>query len=183
MENFTYHLHINDTQLRNGLTQLFSQLENFSEADMKVADIVLSDGGDARTGSDHIIDITPADWPIDFKALVVHVKSKFEHTAHLKLGDVTLDFHQRHIYDSAGQEALLTEMEIELLKYLNNHLGQSCSKDDLLKNVWQYADDVTTHTVETHIYRLRQKFPPMERLINTTENGYMLNLSGETDDA
>lgn len=51
----------------------------------------------------------------------------------------------------------LTEKENALLTYLTEHLGESVSKETLLIDVWNYNPDVETHTVESHIYALRQK--------------------------
>ena len=51
---------------------------------------------------------------------------------------------------------MLTEKEIQLFELFLNSKG-SISKEVILSKVWQYADDADTHTVETHIYRLRKK--------------------------
>ena len=70
----------------------------------------------------------------------------------------------------------LTEKEIQLLVLLLNK-KTSINKDEILKQVWKYAADVDTHTVETHIYRLRKKikdtFIDDDFILNTKE-GYLL---------
>lgn len=72
----------------------------------------------------------------------------------------------------------ITEREVEIIKYLYQIFPQSAAKEDLLENVWGYSADATTHTVETHIYRLRQKVEKDggSQLIITENSGYRLNL-------
>jgi len=70
----------------------------------------------------------------------------------------------------------LTEKEIEIILYLNN---QKKKHDviDLQKNIWGYSTDLETHTVETHIYRLRKKISNMfkdENFILSHKNGYFI---------
>lgn len=78
----------------------------------------------------------------------------------------------------SGDVTKLTEKEVCLIKYLYKTPERYISKTDLQKNVWQYNEDVTTHTIETHIYRLRQKVEKDEkrRLIITDNGGYKLNM-------
>ncbi len=71
----------------------------------------------------------------------------------------------------------LTEKETSILKYLYRASGGAVARDELLAEVWGYNSGVTTHTLETHIYRLRQKIEPDandERLIVTESGGYSL---------
>ncbi len=77
----------------------------------------------------------------------------------------------------SGVETKLTEKEVSIIKYLYKALPESVSKNDLQTNVWQYHEAVTTHTVETHIYRLRQKVEKNSgRQMIFTDNGrYKLN--------
>lgn len=72
----------------------------------------------------------------------------------------------------------LTEKEVDILKYLYSKMPNITEKEELLANVWNYSADVTTHTVETHIYRLRQKVEQKggSQLIITENNGYRLNI-------
>ena len=73
----------------------------------------------------------------------------------------------------------LTEKEVSIIKHLYKNKGKIISKNDLMKEVWGYAADATTHTVETHIYRLRQKVEHENteaQLILTSEGGYQLKV-------
>lgn len=72
----------------------------------------------------------------------------------------------------------LTEKETALLVYMARRRGgNAVTRDELLENVWDYADGVETHTLETHIYRLRQKIEPdpsSPSILVTEEDGYRL---------
>jgi len=71
----------------------------------------------------------------------------------------------------------LTEKETNILKYLYRAGGKSVAREELLSEVWGYNAAVTTHTLETHIYRLRQKIEPdpsNARLLITEAGGYRL---------
>ena len=73
----------------------------------------------------------------------------------------------------------LTEKEVAILKYLYKNKERLVSKNELLQEVWGYAPDVSTHTIETHIYRLRQKVEKDNhdaQLILTAEGGYQLKM-------
>jgi DNA-binding response OmpR family regulator len=76
-----------------------------------------------------------------------------------------------------GQKIRLTDKETSILKYLYRQGAKTVSRDILLQEVWGYNNRVTTHTLETHIYRLRQKIerdPSHARLLVTEEGGYRL---------
>ena len=76
-----------------------------------------------------------------------------------------------------GSKVRLTDKETSILKYLYRQGPKTISRDVLLKEVWGYNNRVTTHTLETHIYRLRQKIerdPTNARLLVTEEGGYRL---------
>ncbi len=74
----------------------------------------------------------------------------------------------------------LTEKEVAILRYLYASASQGpATREALLSHVWSYADSVETHTLETHIYRLRQKIeqdPGNPRIIVTSGDGYMLGM-------
>ena len=71
----------------------------------------------------------------------------------------------------------LTQKEAEMIEYLWENKDKIISKEKLLKEIFGYKEGVETHTVETHIYKLRQKINDDENgLICTKEGGYTLNL-------
>ena len=72
----------------------------------------------------------------------------------------------------------LTEKETKILQVLHRAFPESVTKSELLNEVWGMRDGLTTHTLETHIYRLRQKIGRVTEtpIVTTTENGYKLNL-------
>lgn len=81
------------------------------------------------------------------------------------------------LMDSKGKKVRLTEKETNILKYLYRAGGKPVSREELLTEVWGYNAGVTTHTLETHIYRLRQKIEPEPghaRLLLTDAGGYRL---------
>jgi len=86
---------------------------------------------------------------------------------------------KKEIFSSQTQNTTkLTEKEVDIIKYLYQNAPQIASKEELLEKVWEYSTDATTHTVETHIYRLRQKVEKdgSSQLIITENNGYKLNV-------
>jgi DNA-binding response OmpR family regulator len=79
---------------------------------------------------------------------------------------------------SRNRKIRLTEKEAAILKYLYRAGGRPVGRQILLNEVWGYNSAVTTHTLETHIYRLRQKIEPdpsQARLLLTEGGGYRLD--------
>ncbi|MEM6852513.1 MAG: response regulator transcription factor, partial [Pseudomonadota bacterium] len=78
-----------------------------------------------------------------------------------------------------NKKVRLTEKETNILKYLYRAGGKVVTRDTLLDEVWGYNSGVTTHTLETHVYRLRQKIeadPSNATLLVTDAGGYRLAL-------
>ena len=85
---------------------------------------------------------------------------------------------ERILIDADGAEcARLTDKEVQLLRMLSETGIKGMTRDDLLEKVWGYREGLDTHTLETHIYRLRQKIeadPAQPQLLVTMEGGYAL---------
>jgi DNA-binding response OmpR family regulator len=82
------------------------------------------------------------------------------------------------LIDDKGKKLRLTDKEASILKYLYRAGSKSVTREELLAEVWGYNAGVTTHTLETHIYRLRQKIEPdpaNSRLLLTEAGGYRLS--------
>ena len=83
------------------------------------------------------------------------LKIKFNSQAKMKIKDYDLDINSK-FFSKNGVSIKLTEKEIEIILYLNSNKIKH-NVLDLQKNIWNYSSDLETHTVETHIYRLRKK--------------------------
>jgi hypothetical protein len=115
--------------------------------------------------------------PCRFQDLKSALQHKPAHTF-WRVGPYLGDFQRRHLIHHETMHVIeLTEKEATMLEYLCQSPNHSIDREDLLKNVWKYNAELTTHTLETHIYRLRQKLSPHENLLITTETGYMLFFS------
>lgn len=83
----------------------------------------------------------------------------------------------RLVHAGDGREVRLTAKEAAILRHLRRQDGATVSREALLDAVWGYASGVATHTVETHIYRLRRKIeadPARPALLLTVPGGYAL---------
>ncbi|MCL5776501.1 response regulator transcription factor [Limibaculum sp. FT325] len=83
------------------------------------------------------------------------------------------------LVDEQDRKIRLTEKETNILKFLYRAGGRAVDRDTLLREVWGYNAGVTTHTLETHVYRLRQKIEPdpqNARILITESGGYRLGM-------
>ena len=126
------------------------------------------------------ITIEKSSLPIKAADLITRLTRAHAHKGQsglVKIGDCLLDA-QNNVWSREGSEdsIRLTEKETELLCFLKEN-GGFATRDTLLKNMWGYAQGVDTHTVETHIYRLRQKIesnPSSPKILLTQDDGYRL---------
>ena len=117
--------------------------------------------------------------PIKFEKLIEIInikflKNKFLDQSNIKIGEYDLDLNSRKI--SLGDKSLnLTERETNLIIFIKDEKNVTIKQ--LQKMVWDYSPDLETHTVETHIYRLRKKMKETfgdENFILNTSNGYSI---------
>ncbi len=120
--------------------------------------------------------------PFKFSVLLARVRAHlrtFEQSedATFQLGPYEFRPAGKTLVDSNDKKIRLTEKETNILKYLYRAGGKPVAREELLSEVWGYNANVTTHTLETHIYRLRQKIEPdpsNARLLLTESGGYRL---------
>jgi len=102
-------------------------------------------------------------------------KKNFFNNSSIKIKDYILDKNEKKLVKEK-KFISLTEKEIQLLElFLNSN--QPISKDIILSRVWKYSEDADTHTVETHIYRLRKKINSHfsdDSFILNTKGGYVV---------
>jgi len=110
------------------------------------------------------------------KVNIESLKKNFNIKSKLKIQKYTLDVNSRELI-LEDKKIKLTEKECNIIIYISNSL-KPVSIDDLLINVWGYHSDLDTHTVETHIYRLRKKIFDIfknESFIASNKDGYIIN--------
>tara|TARA_B110001452_G_scaffold186450_1_gene156920 strand:- start:159 stop:791 length:633 start_codon:yes stop_codon:yes gene_type:complete len=103
------------------------------------------------------------------------IKKSFYRNSSIKVKDYILDKNEKKLFKGIDC-ILLTEKEIQLLELFLNY-SKPISKDKILEEVWRYASEADTHTVETHIYRLRKKIKTKfldENFILNNKKGYFL---------
>ena len=102
------------------------------------------------------------------------LKNQFNNQSELKIGKYILDLNSRKIY-LENTNLDLTERESDLILFINSN--KKASLKELQKKVWGYSSDLETHTVETHIYRLRKKMLQIfkdDEFIKHDKEGYFL---------
>jgi len=107
---------------------------------------------------------------VDFenKMKVILAKQKFKESSFIKLGNYQINKNERKI-ERNGRELKLTEKEVNFLIFFASNKSP-IKKEFILKNLWNYSTDSDTHTVETHIHRLRKKI-----LKNFNDNNFIKN--------
>ena len=103
------------------------------------------------------------------------IKLKFNHQSKININDYELNLNSKS-FSKDDLTLRLTEKEIEIILYLTETKTKH-DVSDLQKNIWGYSADMETHTVETHIYRLRKKISNLfkdESLISSHKNGYFI---------
>jgi DNA-binding response OmpR family regulator len=118
--------------------------------------------------------IKPFRYPVLLKSIEtqLHKFKKSENTQYT-IGNYIFKPNSKILESNKNRSIRLTEKENNILKFLYKNLGNTVSRETLLHEVWGYNSKVTTHTLETHIYRLRQKIEddPSEACFLITETG------------
>jgi len=120
------------------------------------------------------------DLPLSFEKLLEKIninliKLRYSLQSKINIKDFQLDINSKHL-SKLGVTLKLTEKEIEIILYLNKK-KINCDIADLQKNIWGYSANIETHTVETHIYRLRKKIDKVfkdKKFIVSQKNGYLI---------
>ena len=109
------------------------------------------------------------------KINVEFMRNNFINQSNININNYSLNLNSRELLKDK-KKIKLTEKEVNSIIYLYNING-SASINQLEKNVWKYQSDIETHTVETHIYRLRKKILNNfkdDKFIISTKNGYQI---------
>ena len=122
-----------------------------------------------------------SDFPIPINKLLESIniqliKLRFNYQSKINIKEYELNLNSKFFFKN-GLNLKLTEKEIEIILYLNDKKTKH-DVSDLQKNIWNYSPDMETHTVETHIYRLRKKISNKfndESFILSDKKGYFID--------
>ena len=104
------------------------------------------------------------------------IKLRFDHQSKVCSKQYELNLNSK-FFSNGSTSIKLTEKEIEIILYLND-TKKKHDVLDLQKNIWKYSEEIETHTVETHIYRLRKKISNKfndENFILSDKSGYFID--------
>ncbi len=122
--------------------------------------------------------------PIYFPQLLKAIKKEMRgfvinKNREIEIGPYSFNYLMKRLVTKTGSEIRLTEMETKILNFLYKSNGKLIKRDTLLTEVWGYKSEVMTHTLETHIYRLRKKISLnciSQTLLVSESGGYRLDL-------
>ena len=151
----------------NSLKEQVSNLDNY---------LVISNKNYLDISNQFILDKIPINiFKLTEKINIEFLKIKFNSQSEVKVNNYIIDLNSREMLIN-NKKLKLTEKEINTIIYLSKSI-KPVSIDELQKKVWSYQSDMETHTVETHIYRLRKKilntFSDNEFIISK-KNGYQI---------
>ena len=124
---------------------------------------------------DHVINLPTTLNDLNKVVEQAAIKKKFHQNSSIKVKDYLLDKNEKKLIKN-DKSIILTEKEIQLIELFSKK-NEPLSKNLILSTVWNYSSEADTHTVETHIYRLRKKINKLfedENFIVNTKDGYKI---------
>ncbi len=157
---------------------LFADCKNSLDEKLKNTDnyLILSNKKLLDIGNQYILDNKPINiFKLVERINIEFLKIQFNSQSEVKLRNYIIDLNSREMLTN-NTKLKLTEKEINTIIYLSKS-NNPVSIDELQEKVWSYQSDIETHTVETHIYRLRKKilntFNDKDFIISE-KNGYQI---------
>ena len=147
--------------------------------------VIMLTGADSDTDTIEGFDSGANDYvtkPFKFAVLLARIRAHLRNheqseDATFQIGAYEFRPAAKLLIDARQKKIRLTEKETNILKYLFRSGAQPVGREELLREVWGYNSNVTTHTLETHVYRLRQKIEldaQTPKLLLTETGGYRL---------
>tara|TARA_X000001036_G_scaffold430293_1_gene462734 strand:+ start:643 stop:1206 length:564 start_codon:yes stop_codon:yes gene_type:complete len=138
--------------------------------------LIISNSKYADIGNHFVLKNTPINiFKLIEKVNIEFLKLQFNNQSEMKINNYTIDINSREMIIN-NTRLKLTEKEINTITYLSKS-KKPVSIDELQAEVWSYHSDIETHTVETHIYRLRKKISNTfndKDFIISKKNGYQI---------
>jgi len=151
----------------NSLNQSVKNLNNY---------LVISNKKYPDIDNQFVLDNAPTDiFKLVEKINIEFLKLQFNSQSEVKVNNYIIDLNSREML-TKNNKLKLTEKEINTIVYLSK-AQKPVSIDELQEKVWSYQSDIETHTVETHIYRLRKKIIKAfndNKFIISEKNGYQI---------
>ena len=138
--------------------------------------LIIADKRYPNIGNQFVVNSIPINiFKLVEKINIEFLKLQFNSQSEVRINNYTIDLNSREILKE-NTKLKLTEKEINTITYLSKS-SKPVSINELQKKVWSYQSDIETHTVETHIYRLRKKFFNAfndNEFIISKKNGYQI---------
>ena len=151
----------------NSLNDVIKNLNNY---------LIISNKEYLNSGKQFIIENFPINiFKLVEKINIEFLKMQFSSQSEVKIQNYTIDLNSREMV-LKSIKLKLTEKEINTITYLSKS-NKPVTVDELQERVWSYQSDIETHTVETHIYRLRKKILNSfndNKFIISKKNGYQI---------
>ncbi len=165
------YLKIHDITLREALEELLPQAGMCINENESVCEGILFTPP-ALESSFPALNFSSLSHPLRFLDLLFLLEN-LAYNQEITFAHFSLDLREKVLKNLNTQELQrLTEKECQLLRFFHQNQGEDLSKERILKTIWEYHPDVETHTLETHIYRLRQK-------IEVDQNAPQILLNGQ----
>ena len=166
--DFDFNFKINFVDNENSLNKEIKNLDNY---------LILSNKKYLNSSNFIVLNNLPINiFKLIEKINIEFLKLQFSNQSEVKLNDYTINLNSREMI-AFNTKLKLTEKEINTIIYLSKS-SKPVDTDELQKKVWSYKTDIETHTVETHIYRLRKKILNTfndSKFIVSKKNGYQIN--------
>ena len=166
--DFDFNFKINFVDNENSLNKEIKNLDNY---------LILSNKKYLNSSNFIVLNNLPINiFKLIEKINIEFLKLQFSNQSEVKLNDYTINLNSREMI-AHNTKVKLTEKEINTIIYLSKS-SKPVDTDELQKKVWSYKTDIETHTVETHIYRLRKKILNTfndSKFIMSKKNGYQIN--------
>ena len=158
----------------------FFLIEALSEV-VSLVPVIYLDQGNYDVNDFGFVKLTkPIYFPQFLKSIKKEVRNfTISQNREIEIGPYSFNYLMKRLVTKTGIEIRLTEMETKILNFLCKSNGKLIKRDTLLTEVWGYNSEVMTHTLETHIYRLRKKINLnciSKTLLVSESGGYRLDL-------
>jgi len=171
--DFDFNFKINFVDNENSLNKEIKNLDNY---------LILSNKKYLNSSNFIVLNNLPINiFKLIEKINIEFLKLQFSNQSEVKLNDYTINLNSREMI-AHNTKVKLTEKEINTIIYLSKS-SKPVDTEELQKKVWSYKTDIETHTVETHIYRLRKKILNTfndSKFIVSKKNGYQINKDKHT---